>query len=134
MQSLTPAATSPSVVTEVIRVRGLTFSYPKSPEPAVRGMDFSVGRGEIFGFLGPSGAGKSTTQKLLIGLLRGHGGEAAVWGKDPLAWGPDYYQRIGVSCCTTARRWIRWSCWTPSAWPATPTCELASTPRECRCA
>jgi fluoroquinolone transport system ATP-binding protein len=86
-----------SVTTEVIRVRGLTFTYPKSAEPAVRGMDFTVGRGEIFGFLGPSGAGKSTTQKLLIGLLRGHGGEAAVWGKDPLAWGPDYYQRIGVS-------------------------------------
>ncbi len=81
----------------MIRVRGLTFTYPKATEPAVRGMDFSVGRGEIFGFLGPSGAGKSTTQKLLIGLLRGHGGEAAVWGKDPLAWGPDYYQRIGVS-------------------------------------
>ncbi len=60
-------------------------------------MDFTVGRGEIFGFLGPSGAGKSTTQKLLIGLLRGHGGEATVWGKDPLAWGSDYYQRIGVS-------------------------------------
>ena len=54
-------------------------------------------RGEIFGFLGPSGAGKSTTQKLLIGLLRGHGGEAAVWGKEPRDWGPDYYQRIGVS-------------------------------------
>ena len=60
-------------------------------------MDFAVGRGEIFGFLGPSGAGKSTTQKLLIGLLRGHGGQATVWGRDPLAWGPDYYQRIGVS-------------------------------------
>jgi fluoroquinolone transport system ATP-binding protein len=89
--------TPSSVATEVIRVRGLTFTYPKSTESAVRGMDFSVGRGEIFGFLGPSGAGKSTTQKLLIGLLRGHGGEAAVWGKDPLAWGPDYYQRIGVS-------------------------------------
>ena len=88
MQIRHARATSPSVVTEVIRVRGLTFTYPKSPEPAVRGMDFSVGRGEIFGFLGPSGAGKSTTQKLLIGLLRGHGGEAAVWGKDPLAWGP----------------------------------------------
>jgi fluoroquinolone transport system ATP-binding protein len=90
-------ATPSTVATEVIRVRGLTFTYPKSTEPAVRGMDFSVGRGEIFGFLGPSGAGKSTTQKLLIGLLRGHGGEASVWGKDPLAWGPDYYQRIGVS-------------------------------------
>ena len=60
-------------------------------------MDFTVARGEIFGFLGPSGAGKSTTQKLLIGLLRGHGGEATVWGKDPLAWGSDYYERIGVS-------------------------------------
>ncbi|BBX95253.1 ABC transporter ATP-binding protein [Mycobacterium lacus] len=85
------------VMTEVIRVRGLTFTYPKASEPAVRGMDFTVGRGEIFGFLGPSGAGKSTTQKLLIGLLRGHGGKAKVWGKDPLAWGSDYYERIGVS-------------------------------------
>ena len=83
--------------TDVISVRGLTFMYPKAPEQAVRGMDFTVGRGEIFGFLGPSGAGKSTTQKLLIGLLRGHGGETAVWGKDPLAWGPDYFERIGVS-------------------------------------
>jgi fluoroquinolone transport system ATP-binding protein len=97
MRTVTAAATASSVTTEVIRVRGLTFTYPKSTEPAVRGMDFTVGRGEIFGFLGPSGAGKSTTQKLLIGLLRGHGGEAAVWGKDPLDWGPDYYQRIGVS-------------------------------------
>ncbi len=81
----------------VIRARGLTFTYPKASVPAVRGMDFSVGRGEIFGFLGPSGAGKSTTQRLLIGLLRGHGGEAVVWGKEPAAWGSDYYERIGVS-------------------------------------
>ncbi len=93
----TAAATSPNIPVPVISVRGLTFTYPKASQPAVRGMDFAVGRGEIFGFLGPSGAGKSTTQKLLIGLLRGHGGEATVWGKDPLAWGPDYYQRIGVS-------------------------------------
>lgn len=97
MESVAPAATPPSTTAEVIRVRGLTFTYPKSTQPAVRGMDFAVGRGEIFGFLGPSGAGKSTTQKLLIGLLRGHGGEATVWGQDPLTWGPDYYQRIGVS-------------------------------------
>lgn len=89
---MSTAETSP-----VIRVSGLTFTYPKTTEPAVRGMDFSVDRGEIFGFLGPSGAGKSTTQKLLIGLLRGHGGQATVWGRDPLDWGPDYYQRIGVS-------------------------------------
>ncbi|MDT5225758.1 MAG: fluoroquinolone transport system ATP-binding protein [Mycobacterium sp.] len=84
-------------MTEVIEVRGLTFTYPKSSEPTLRGMDFTVGRGEIFGFLGPSGAGKSTPQKLLIGLLRGHGGEALVWGRDPQHWGRDYYERIGVS-------------------------------------
>ncbi|MBU9763744.1 ABC transporter ATP-binding protein [Mycobacterium sp. TNTM28] len=82
---------------DVIDVRGLTYTYPRSAEPAVRGMDFAVGEGEIFGFLGPSGSGKSTTQKLLIGLLRGHGGQATVWGRDPVAWGPDYYQRVGVS-------------------------------------
>ena len=97
MQTVTAAATTSSVTTGVIRVRGLTFTYPKAPEPALHGVDFTVDRGEIFGFLGPSGAGKSTTQKLLIGLLRGHGGETTVWGKDPLAWGPGYYERIGVS-------------------------------------
>lgn len=62
MQTVTAAATSSSVTTEMIRVRGLTFTYPKATQPAVRGMDFSVSRGEIFGFLGPSGAGKSTTE------------------------------------------------------------------------
>ncbi|KBZ63477.1 fluoroquinolones export ATP-binding protein [Mycobacterium [tuberculosis] TKK-01-0051] len=97
MRNPEPAATSGHRTTEVIRVRDLTFTYPKASAPAVRGMDFTVERGEIFGFLGPSGAGKSTTQRLLIGLLRGHGGEAAVWGKEPTAWGADYYERIGVS-------------------------------------
>lgn len=92
IQRMSPAATTP-----VIDVRALTYTYSKSSEAAVRGMDFTVGRGEIFGFLGPNGAGKSTTQKVLIGLLRGHRGQALVWGRAPLAWGPDYYQRIGVS-------------------------------------
>jgi fluoroquinolone transport system ATP-binding protein len=81
----------------VIEVNDLTFTYPGGSESAVRGMDFTVGAGEIFGFLGPSGAGKSTTQKILIGLLTGHGGTASVWGKDPADWGQDYYQRVGVS-------------------------------------
>jgi len=97
MQAITAAATSTIGTTEVIRVRGLTFTYPTAMEPAIRGMDFTVSRGEIFGFLGPSGAGKSTTQKVLIGLLRGHGGHVSVWGKSPIAWGSDYYERVGVS-------------------------------------
>lgn len=87
MTALNRAVASARVGTEVIRVRGLTFRYPKAAEPAVRGMEFTVGRGEIFGLLGPSGAGKSTTQKLLIGLLRDHGGQATVWDKEPAEWG-----------------------------------------------
>ncbi|RZQ61470.1 ABC transporter ATP-binding protein [Amycolatopsis suaedae] len=82
---------------DVIEVDNLTFTYPGGGEPAVRGMDFAVGEGEIFGFLGPSGAGKSTTQKILIGLLTGHGGSVSVWGREPAEWGQDYYQRVGVS-------------------------------------
>lgn len=81
----------------VIEVDELTFRYPKSHEPAVNGVSFTVGAGEVFGFLGPSGAGKSTTQKILTGLLTGHGGRVAVWGRDPADWGSEYYQRIGVS-------------------------------------
>jgi fluoroquinolone transport system ATP-binding protein len=81
----------------VVTVDDLTFTYPGSVEPAVRGMSFGVEEGEVFGFLGPSGAGKSTTQKILIGLLSGFGGRVAVWGKQPVEWKSEYYRRIGVS-------------------------------------
>ncbi|CAN5763869.1 ABC transporter ATP-binding protein [soil metagenome] len=81
----------------MISVRNMTFAYPGTDRQAVAGIDFEVERGEIFGFLGPSGAGKSTTQKVLIGLLKGYGGNISVLGKDLQDWGPDYYERIGVS-------------------------------------
>ena len=80
-----------------IEVRDLSFRYRDSHGPAVRSMSFTVGRGEIFGFLGPSGAGKSTTQKVLIGLLKGYAGDVSVLGRDLGSWGEDYYERIGVS-------------------------------------
>jgi fluoroquinolone transport system ATP-binding protein len=97
VQSVVHSAGSGTATKPVIEVSGLTYSYPQTTESAVDGMDFIVESGEIFGFLGPSGAGKSTTQKILIGLLRGHGGQALVWGKDPVAWGREFYERIGVS-------------------------------------
>ncbi len=81
----------------MIQVQDLTFTYHSGREPAVRGLEFTVADGEIFGFLGPSGAGKSTTQKIIIGLLRGYGGSVAVLGRDLADWGPDFYERIGVS-------------------------------------
>lgn len=84
-------------MSNVIEVSDLTFTYPKAKSPAVTGMNFTVRKGEVFGFLGPSGAGKSTTQKILIGLLSGHSGTARVWGREPAEWKDRYYERIGVS-------------------------------------
>ncbi|GAA2351384.1 ABC transporter ATP-binding protein [Saccharopolyspora halophila] len=84
-------------MTDVIEVAGLDFRYSRGKPPAVRGMEFAVGSGEIMGFLGPSGAGKSTTQKILTGLLGGYRGVAALWGRSPRQWGDELYQHIGVS-------------------------------------
>ena len=80
-----------------VDVGGLTFTYASRATPAVRDLSFRIDRGEIFGFLGPSGAGKSTTQKVLIGLLRGYRGAVSVLDLDLADWGADYYERIGVS-------------------------------------
>ena len=51
----------------MIQVENLSFSY--SDKPFISNMNFTVHKGEIFGFLGPSGAGKSTLQKILTGML-----------------------------------------------------------------
>jgi fluoroquinolone transport system ATP-binding protein len=80
----------------VIEVENLRIRYRGADRYAVEGMSFQVSRGEVFGFLGPNGAGKSTTQKVMTRLLRGYEGQAEVLGRPVHAWGPDYYQRIGV--------------------------------------
>jgi fluoroquinolone transport system ATP-binding protein len=81
----------------MIEVRDLAFRYAGASRRAVEDVAFSVPDGEIFGFLGPSGAGKSTTQKILIGLLRGYRGDVSVFGEELRAASDDFYQRIGVS-------------------------------------
>lgn len=80
----------------MIDVQSLVFSYPKQPTPTLKGLDFHIEKGEIFGFLGPSGSGKSTTQKLLIGLLSGYEGKVSILGKDSQSWGTDIYEKVGV--------------------------------------
>ncbi|MGE5484739.1 MAG: ATP-binding cassette domain-containing protein [Ignavibacteriales bacterium] len=80
----------------MIEVGQLSFGYRGSGGLAVDGITFEVENGEVFGFLGPNGAGKSTTQKILIRLLKGYGGEVRVLGKDLNQWGPEYYSKVGV--------------------------------------
>jgi fluoroquinolone transport system ATP-binding protein len=81
----------------MIDVHNLSYTYPKTDASAIHDLSFTVERGEILGFLGPSGAGKSTTQKILIGLLRGYRGSVRVFDRDLADWKSDYYERIGVS-------------------------------------
>jgi ABC-2 type transport system ATP-binding protein len=62
---------------------------------AVRGVNFSVQRGEIFGFLGPNGAGKTTTLRMLATLIRPDGGDATIAGVDLRRDPAQVRQRIG---------------------------------------
>jgi ABC-2 type transport system ATP-binding protein len=63
---------------------------------ALRGIDFDVARGEVFGLLGPNGAGKTTTVELLEGYRSRDGGTAEVLGFDPASGGRAYREQIGV--------------------------------------
>ena len=64
-----------------IYVRGLRKSY--GDFEAVKGIDFEVRAGEVFGLLGPNGAGKTTTVEILEGLRPRSAGEVKVLGLDP---------------------------------------------------
>jgi len=77
-----------------ISVRGLHKSY--GALEAVRGIDFEIEEGEVFGLLGPNGAGKTTTVEILEGYRRRDAGDVTVLGNDPQDPGPEFRQRIGV--------------------------------------
>jgi ABC-2 type transport system ATP-binding protein len=81
-------------VTSAISVRGLRKAY--GGLEAVRGVDFDIESGEVFGLLGPNGAGKTTTVEILEGYRSRDAGEVSVLGNDPQSPGADFRQRIGV--------------------------------------
>jgi len=68
-------------VSHTIETRGLTKAFGRTL--ALDGLDLTVERGEVHGFLGPNGSGKSTTIRILLGLLRKDGGKARLLGADP---------------------------------------------------
>ena len=77
-----------------IAVRGLRKAYGKLE--AVRGVDFEIEEGEVFGLLGPNGAGKTTIVEILEGYRKRDAGEVAVLGHDPERPGREFRERIGV--------------------------------------
>jgi lipooligosaccharide transport system ATP-binding protein len=78
----------------LIEATGLTKKYGEFT--AVNGIDFSVRKGESFGFLGPNGAGKSTTMRIIAATLTRTAGEITILGKDPAERGPEIRAHLGV--------------------------------------
>jgi ABC-2 type transport system ATP-binding protein len=77
-----------------IEVEDLRKDY--GPHQAVRGISFSVERGEVFGLLGPNGAGKTTTVEILEGFRERTRGRVAVLGMDPGDRPVALRERIGI--------------------------------------
>jgi len=84
----------PVVSEAAISVSGLRKAYGENE--AVRGIDFEVAAGEVFGFLGPNGAGKTTTIEILEGYRERSAGEVAVLGVDPAAPTRAWRNRVGL--------------------------------------
>ncbi|MFB7172924.1 ABC transporter ATP-binding protein [Streptomyces sp. NPDC056254] len=79
----------------VIEARDLRRGYSGGFE-AVRGVSFSVARGEVFALLGTNGAGKTSTVELLEGLAAPSAGQVRVFGLDPFARRAEVRPRTGV--------------------------------------
>lgn len=80
----------------MIKVKDLSYTYPSAEGATLKGLNFNISQGEIFGFLGPSGAGKSTCQKILYKIIGNFGGEIEIDNKELNKWGRDYLENIGV--------------------------------------
>src|SRR5258707_217975 len=78
----------------LIHARGLTKRF--GDLTAVDGIDFSLARGEAFGFLGPNGAGKSSTMRMIGCVSPPTSGELTILGLDPVTDGPAIRARLGV--------------------------------------
>ncbi len=94
-----PTSNTTEGLPTTIEVRGLRKSY--GDVEAVRGIDLSVSRGEVFALLGPNGAGKTTTVEILEGHRDRTDGEVSVLGHDPGLNDHVLKQRIGIVLQTT---------------------------------
>jgi len=65
----------------LIQLQGVTFAYP-GHEPVLRGVDFTLSRGQRLGLIGPNGTGKTTLAHLVLGLLRPRDGTIRLFGRE----------------------------------------------------
>jgi ABC-2 type transport system ATP-binding protein len=77
----------------IIEVNHLTKYYGKSR--GIVDVSFNVEEGEIYGFIGPNGAGKSTTIRLFLSLIYPTSGDAKIFGKDCIKYGPQIRLDVG---------------------------------------
>lgn len=80
----------------IIEVKDLKKTYSGGNE-AVKGISFSVGRGEFFGFLGPNGAGKTTTINMLVNLVKKSSGKVIIDGHDLDTDIDQVYKKVGFA-------------------------------------
>ncbi len=85
-----------------LRVDGLSVRY--GSVPAVRGVGFEVGRGEIVGLIGPNGAGKSTTLHAIVGLVPAAAGSVRLAGREIAGQKPEAISRAGLALVPEGRR------------------------------
>ena len=76
----------------VIEAKGLKKSYGSTQ--ALRGIDLTVGEGEVHGFIGMNGAGKTTTIRILLGMLRKNDGEVKLLEGDPFKDAVELHKRL----------------------------------------
>ena len=88
-----------------VRVRKGRVRRERRRVEAVRGVSFTVERGELIGYLGPNGAGKSTTIKMLTGILAPSSGRLEVAGLEPLRDRVTLAARIGVVFGQRSQLW-----------------------------
>jgi ABC-2 type transport system ATP-binding protein len=89
-----PSSPQVSTSAPAILVRDLRKAYGE--HEAVRGLDFEVATGEVFGLLGPNGAGKTTTVEILEGYRARTGGIVSVLGHDPQKHSRELRERVGI--------------------------------------
>lgn len=77
----------------ILTLSNVTKSYGN--KQILRGIDLTVARGEIIGYIGPNGTGKSTTIKIILGMIEDYGGEVQLFGQNIKHNGLDYKRRIG---------------------------------------